>query len=124
MMTRPLFTTLGRGDTAVNRAIKILQQAGYQVMRSFDLNAARATHADCSCPHHGTALCDCQMVVLLVYGESGPPVTLTAHSRDGRTQFALVDDPAQRPSSNLENDIINLLLPAFLSHPPLEVHLV
>ena len=123
-MTQPLFTTPGSGDKAIAKATDVLQQAGYQVMRSFDLNAARAAHVDCSCPHHGTTMCDCQMVVLLVYGQDGPPVTLTAHSRDGRTQFALVNDPAQRPSPDLENAIINLLLPAFLSHPPLEVHLV
>jgi len=123
MMTRPLFTLLGSGDKAVTRAIEVLQKAGYQVLRSFDLNAARAAHAECSCPHHGTDLCDCQMVVLLVYGQDDPPATLTAHSRDGRTQFALADDPAQRPSPDLEAAIINILLPAFLSHPPLEVHL-
>ncbi len=123
-MTRPLFTTPGSGDKAVARAIDILQQADFQVMRSFDLNAARAAHVECSCPHHGTDLCDCQMVVLLVYGQDGPPATLTAHSRDGRTQFALVNDPAQRPSPDLETAIINHLLPAFLSYPPLEVHLV
>ena len=101
-----------------------MEQAGYQVMRSFDLNAARAAHVECSGPHHGTTVCDCQMVVLLVYGQGGSPVTLTAHSRDGRTQFAFVNDPTQRPSADLENSIINLLLPAFLSHPPREVHLV
>jgi len=123
-MTRPLFTTPGSGDKAVARAIDILQQAGFQVMRSFDLNAARAAHVACSCPHHGTNLCDCQLVVLLVYDQDGPPATLTAHSRDGRTQFALVNDPAQRPSPDLETAIINRLLPAFLSYPSLEVHLV
>lgn len=121
-MAQPLFTTPGSGDKLVAKATDILQQAGYQVIRSFDLNAARTAHGECSCPHHGTDMCDCQMVVLLVYGQEGPPATLTAHCRDGRTQFALASDPAQRPSDDLENAIINLLLPEFLSHPPLEVH--
>ena len=121
-MTRSLLTVTGDSDKAVARANGFLLRAGYQVMRSFDLIVARAAHADCSCPHHGTSLCDCQLVVLLVYGNDGPPATLTAHSRDGRTEFSLVDDPAQPPLPGVEAAIFELLLSAFLSKPSLEIH--
>jgi hypothetical protein len=61
-----------------------LTQNGLRVIQTFDLNTARHTLEDCSCPHHGTSECDCQMVVLLVYGETGGPVTLILH---GYVQF-------------------------------------
>ena len=44
-----------------------LTDAGFRVVQTFDLHVARLAHPDCPCPHHGTADCDCQMVILLVY---------------------------------------------------------
>lgn len=35
---------------------------------SFDLPSVLTTPTGCICPHHGTDPCDCQMVVMLVYG--------------------------------------------------------
>lgn len=88
-------------DEAVAWATTTLAQAGLQVTRSFDLQAARATGTDCPCPHHGTARCDCQLVVLLVYGNAGPPATLVVHGRDGRTWLTLSDAPAQQADATL-----------------------
>lgn len=98
----PLLTLTSDWQAALAWAMRRLSQAGLQVMRSFDLRAARAAHLDCSCPHHGTERCDCQMVVLLVYDRQKRPATLVAHSRDGRTQFALVDTPQQRLDPRLQ----------------------
>ena len=55
-------------DDAIDWVIHQVSGVGLQVMRTFDLQAARHDPADCPCPHHGTEQCDCQMVVLLVYG--------------------------------------------------------
>jgi len=87
-----------------------LSSVGLNVMRTFDLQAARHTHTECSCPHHGTELCDCQMVVLLVYGDSHQPVSMIAHSFDGKTWFSLVDTPQQRADPRLETAIIQALI--------------
>ncbi len=65
-----------------------LEFAGYQVIRSFDLQRARGAHTGCACPHHGKAQCNCQMIVLLIYLSNGEPYTLLAHGRDGITQFS------------------------------------
>jgi hypothetical protein len=87
-----------------------LAQNGYGVNRSFDLHSARATHANCPCPHHGTALCDCQFVVLLVYEQSNRPVTLLVHGRDGQTSVSLADDAPITPANEqLEATILKAL---------------
>lgn len=71
-------------STYLTRALGV---AGYQVIRSFDLQRARAVHTICACPHHGDAECSCQMIVLLVYLPNGEPRTLIAHGRDGVTHL-------------------------------------
>jgi hypothetical protein len=68
------------------------------VIRSFELQLARANQELCSCRYHGTELCDCQMIVLLIYGVQDIPVTLVCHGHDGWTHLSLVDNPGQKVS--------------------------
>lgn len=96
-------------DQAVGNVSRRLIVNGLQVVRSFDLRAARSTHTDCACPNHGTSDCDCQMVVLLVYDEQGEPLTLVAHTQDGCTQFKVVDTPGQRPHLLLKDAVLQAL---------------
>src|SRR5690349_3807482 len=63
------------GDSAL-WATRRLEEAGYQTVRTFDLQASRLAQFDCPCPHHGTEKCDCQMVVLLVYKGKRNPSTM------------------------------------------------
>lgn len=109
--TSTTLTLQSDSQTAIEQAVQRLELAGLQVMRSFDLKVARAAHVDCTCPHHGTEQCDCQMVVLLVYGQEGAPATLVVHGHDGQTQIALVDTPEQRPAPQLVNAILSAILP-------------
>ena len=96
-------------DVAADLA-QTLAQNGYGVNRSFDLHSARAAHANCACPHHGTALCDCQLVVLLVYEEDKRPVTVLVHGRDGQTSVSLADDePVTATAEQLEATILKAL---------------
>ena len=88
-----------------------LEQNGLGVTRSFDLHSARTAHADCTCPHHGTALCDCQLVVLLVYEQGSGPVALLVHGRDGQTSVSLADDgPITPECEQLEATILKALV--------------
>ena len=82
-------------DETLHRLTRSLTRSGLRVMETFDLHDARLGLADCPCPHHGTAACDCQMIVLLIYREAVPPVTLVLHGNDGQTWFSLVNNPAQ-----------------------------
>lgn len=90
-------------DMALQAAKKKLSQSGLRALQTFDLHATRARHTqpDCPCPNHGTADCDCQMVILMVYGETPEPATLILHGSDGQTRFSIADDPSQRTDRRL-----------------------
>ena len=73
-----------------------LADAGLRLLRTFDLQDARLATADCTCPHHGTTECDCQMVVVLVYSGARAPVTLVIHGNNGQSWVSVIDRPDQR----------------------------
>lgn len=110
--TSAILTLQSDSQTAVNHAVQRLVLAGFEVIRSFDLKVAMAEHLGCTCPHHGTDQCDCQMVVLLVYGQSGSPVTLVVHGHDGQTQVALMGSAEQELSASVVKRIVRALLSA------------
>jgi hypothetical protein len=88
-----LSVTSTYGEEALTAAASLMEAAGLQVTRSFDLHATRAFKGGCACPHHGTAVCDCHYAVLLVRGPGTVPVVLLVHGRDGVTWFSLAPDP-------------------------------
>ncbi len=107
-----LFLVMNRTcDQAIQWVRDKLSDAGLQVVRTFDLKDARSAHFDCTCPHHGTEQCNCQMVVLLVYGGNRPPLSLIAHGHDDKTWFYVVDTPQQRADPRLETAIRQTLIP-------------
>lgn len=55
----------------------------------------------CTCPHHGDN-CDCDLVVLLIYGKEQRPATIVAHSHNDRTWFSLSDNPEDWPYLEIE----------------------
>ncbi len=89
-------------ETAISLVKNWLTEVGMHTECSFDLQTARKAQVGCTCPHHGTGSCDCQIVVLLVYSQRTGPVTLVAHSQDGRTRFGLVDQPEGGELKHLE----------------------
>ena len=100
------------GDQVLAWVNQQLIGAGFRVVQTFDLQAARLTHADCPCPHHGTDECNCQMIVLLVYRKRDEdPATLVIHGQDGRTWLSLATPLTQRASHKLEAAIRHALVP-------------
>jgi hypothetical protein len=97
----------------VDLVTRQLIKTGFEVIRSFDLRVARAAHVGCTCPHHGTELCNCQMVVLLIFGGDTSPATLVVHGHDNETNISLVDAPDQRPSAPLEKAILQTVIPEY-----------
>jgi len=79
------------------------------VLETFDLHDARLGLADCPCPYHGMDECDCQMVVLLVYGEATAPVALTLHGNNGQTWISLANGTAQELDAVLHAAIEEVL---------------
>lgn len=76
---------------AVPHLIKQIEKSGLQVIQTFDLQDTRAADTACTCPRHGKEKCDCQMIVLLVYDQECPPVSLVAQGHQGQTWFSLVE---------------------------------
>ena len=66
-----------------------LSQTGLRVLQTFDLKTARYALADEPCPYHETSICDCQMVILLIYGMTDDPAILILQGSDGKTWFSL-----------------------------------
>jgi hypothetical protein len=89
MNMSPFLTISRTCDQTLPWVIQQLHQAGLRSVQTFDLHTARATLHDCECPHHGTDQCDCQMIVLLVYGKTEEPATLILHGNDGTTWLSM-----------------------------------
>lgn len=98
-------------DSAIDWVVQQISGVGLQVVRTFDLHVARHDHTSCPCPHHGTDRCDCQMVVLLIYGSEREPISLVAHGYNDQTWFSVVDNPQQRADPWLETAIRSALAP-------------
>ena len=96
-------------EAAVAQIIRRLKAEGLQVIRSFDLKTARMAHTECTCPHHGTEQCDCQMVVLLVYEGTGQPITMVAHDFEGKTHISIEYSPPPESNRLLEAAILQTL---------------
>ncbi len=92
-------------DEALQWAKRQLLQADLHPVQTFDLHTARLAMHDCSCPNHGTDECDCQMVVLLVYGKAAEPITLILHGNDGQTWVSIANDPQLQTDAKLITSI-------------------
>ena len=102
MNISPFLSTNYSCDEALPRVNKQLKAAGLRTVQTFDLHSAMSGTHGCSCPNHGTEECDCQMVVLLVYGAAEEPVTLILHGNRNRTWFSLADTILQNPNPQLQ----------------------
>ena len=113
MNTSPFLSINHPSDEALQWTKKQLLLADLRPIQTFDLHTARLALHDCLCPNHGTEECDCQMVVLLVYGKvadvSTPlntsPATLILHGNDGQTRVSIANDPQQQTDAKLINSI-------------------
>lgn len=97
-----------------------LSQAGLRPIQTFDLHAARGGAHDCPCPNHGTKECDCQLIVLLVYGKTAEPVTLILHGNGGQTGISIGENSPQTADLNLIT-VIQQALTVKSSAPVLKV---
>jgi hypothetical protein len=88
-------------DQALQVTRTKLSQAGLLAVQTFNLTTARLGLHDCDCPNHGTKACDCQMVILLVYGEAHEPATLILHGNDGMTWISIANNTFQRVDPRL-----------------------
>ena len=118
MNISPFLSVSQSCDEALRWTKEQLKKADLHLVQTFDLHAARTALHDCPCPNHETADCDCQLVVLLVYGNAAEPVTLILHGSDEQTWVSLTGDPQQRADAKLINSIqqaLEIKAPASIS---------
>lgn len=87
-----------------------LTGAGFRIVQTFNLQTARLAHLECQCPHHGTSDCNCQMVILLVYGKQEDPATLIIHSQDEKTGVSFSGPGSDHATQNLGSAIRRVLV--------------
>jgi hypothetical protein len=110
MNSGSLFLTIEQpGEEAILWTIRLLENAGLRVLRTFDLRGARQSHPACPCPHHGTEACDCQMSVILIYTQDQSPASLLIHSFQETTWLYLVTTPGQPNQHRLDIMIREIL---------------
>jgi hypothetical protein len=104
-------------DQALGWASHELNSAGFRVVQTFDLQVARLAHPECTCPHHGEAECNCQMVVLLVYRKQEDPATLIIHGQENRSWVSMAAPVDGRTNQQLEIAIRHVLTPPLPNVP-------
>ena len=102
MNISPFLSTNCPCDEALPKVNQQLKDAGLRTVQTFDLHSAISSTHGCSCVNHGTEECDCQMVVLLVYGGAIEPQTLILHGDSQRTWISLADTVHQNRDLQLQ----------------------
>lgn len=80
---RPILAVNQACACTVTQVTEQFKSAGYAVIQSFDLRSAMDTDTRCNC----------QLVVLLIYGKDGPPVTIILDGNDQSTSIFLENEP-------------------------------
>lgn len=97
------------GNLAVKRLSNRLICDGMHVIRSFDLQTAKAAYENYPCPHHGVNQCDCQLIVMFVYDDHGSQLKIIAYSKDQKSHFSIIDPPLDDREQKIKDKILQAL---------------
>lgn len=97
------------GQDLVLEMSATLAQRGLSVVRSFDLRAAQVGQAACVCQDRSISTCECQLVVLLVYGQAPAPLTLVISGCGGQTDIRIAHDATTCPDPHLATEVLDIL---------------
>lgn len=97
------------GRAVIQEMTAALARRGLPVVLSFDLRTAQAGPAACACHGHASELCECQLVVLLVYGKAPEPLTLVVSGCDERLNVRVIQDEVFQPDPRLATDVCDVL---------------
>lgn len=79
-------------QTARPKITESLGAAGYRIFQSFGLKFSEFEF-DHRCSHHASEDCDCEIIVLLLYSNNYPIITILGHCTNGILEFGLGDCP-------------------------------
>lgn len=89
----------------LQEVINLLENEGLRIITSFDSQTTRRDKTSVFCPHHGTAVCNYHIIIMLVYETDGYPATLIVYGQDDEYWISLTFPPGLRPSASLQNQI-------------------
>jgi hypothetical protein len=87
-----------------------LESAGYQLMRSFDLQQELPDPKAAAPVEGDQAGCSCRLVVILIYGQSGPPISLMFIESYQNTSLYLMESGSTEKSSCSCDSIARVLV--------------
>ena len=117
MISSPFLSINRSCDETLKWSKEQLTQAGLRPVQTFDLHTARLSLHDCPCPNHGTDECDCQMVILLVYGEADKPETLILHGNEITTWLSITNNIVSNATESVTECILNTLVGQKIANP-------
>ncbi len=89
----PLFVVPQNCDQVIDQISQQLASAGFQTFPTFNLKTTLPADRCCDTPPER---CECQVVILLVYGKEDPPFTLSLFGEKGTTTVAMNDNSSAR----------------------------
>jgi hypothetical protein len=89
---RPLFILDQDCQLLTNQIVQEVEKAGLHALRSFDLDAIRASRNGFCCPTHGTSVCTCQLVILLILRRERGALTVILESGGQQTSVYFDSD--------------------------------
>ena len=105
----PLWISSQDSGIFVAQVCQQLEAGGYAVVRSFDLQKGLPSQGTNLSSEDAQPGCACGMVIFLVYGQSGPPVSLTFLNSGKETSLYINDGPSSGASACNCASIANLL---------------
>jgi len=109
-----IFSTFLSVDRSCDQTLKWskeqLMHVGLRAVQTFDLHTARIGLHECPCPNHGTDECDCQMVILMVYGDVDKPETLILHGNGETTWLSITSNITSSAIGSVTDSIMNTLI--------------
>jgi hypothetical protein len=86
-----------------------LEEQGLSVIRSFDLERARQSQSECSCPPPAVNVSHSEMIIFHVYKNSDLLATFVLHGQDGSSTLSMVEYQDLFVHQELKQEIFDLL---------------
>ncbi len=116
---KPLFVLDQNCQDITSRIVHEVEKAGMQALRSFDLDAVRSSSQGFCCPIHGTNVCTCHLVILLILSRQRGSLTVILEGSDQQTSVYL-DSGQGIPEEQVDPSLTVALINAFFPKQPFQ----
>lgn len=99
-------------QAVLQQLARTLREKGFETRRTFDLQLARRllrSGEEEPCPHHGTAPCSCQYLVLHIGGHGRRPSAVVIHGYDRSTNVSFLAGTAEEERLGMASAVYEAL---------------